>query len=387
MNNSSIRLEVEEDGGIAFIGSSGSLFRIQDNLSGSLFVIAPESGIPIFSVYSWDTTEVSGQLTVDGTLYITGSTLSDGLINYSQDFSSVYVDRSVIDKGYLDSLSGSFLPNLGTDNQIPFMDSAAEDFEYTSSFSWDGTNLNIFPLAIGTGSISSATNAIAIGNGAEAENTDCIAIGTDAGDTSSSTKQNNSTSIGPQSNSGTKGIGQYSLALGYNNSSEGNNSVAVGPYTNANGYNSISLGSQSTSKNTYVISIGEQAGSGPSYHGVSCISIGRNANAATWHPGEYSIAMGSSAISYGTGSIAMGYYTGYTSGTKGNRFVGIGYRTNALHPNIGEDSVSIGSFVTGSGDYGVAIGKQSFVSSSHGISIGYKAKSEAQDVISNCKRR
>jgi hypothetical protein len=52
-NSSPIYLEVESDGTVAFKSdNSGSLWRISDNLSGSLFQIAPSSGLPILEVFS-----------------------------------------------------------------------------------------------------------------------------------------------------------------------------------------------------------------------------------------------------------------------------------------------------------------------------------------------
>lgn len=84
-----IRLQVEESGGVAFYGTSGSLFGITDQLSGSLMSVNDISGLPILEVFSDDrvvmgtfgrnTLVVSGStVTVSGSLLLSGSTNISG---------------------------------------------------------------------------------------------------------------------------------------------------------------------------------------------------------------------------------------------------------------------------------------------------------------------
>lgn len=71
-----ITLEVLESGSIAFIGSSGSLFSIQDSLSGSLMSVSDISGLPIFEVFD-DDRVVMGTY-AQNTLVVTGSKVGIG---------------------------------------------------------------------------------------------------------------------------------------------------------------------------------------------------------------------------------------------------------------------------------------------------------------------
>jgi hypothetical protein len=69
--SSTIRLQVENSGSIAFYGNSGSLFGITDSLSGSLMSVNDVSGLPILEVFS-DDRVVMGTFNRN-TLVVTGS--------------------------------------------------------------------------------------------------------------------------------------------------------------------------------------------------------------------------------------------------------------------------------------------------------------------------
>ena len=76
--SSSIKLEVLQDGGISFIGNSGTLFGISDSLSGSLMSVNDVSGMPIFEVFS-DERVVMGAYN-QNVLVVTGSDVGIGKI-------------------------------------------------------------------------------------------------------------------------------------------------------------------------------------------------------------------------------------------------------------------------------------------------------------------
>jgi hypothetical protein len=71
-----IRLEVLTSGSIAFLGKSGSLFSISDNLSGSLMAVSDISGLPILEVFS-DDRVVMGRYNTNA-LVVTGSKVGIG---------------------------------------------------------------------------------------------------------------------------------------------------------------------------------------------------------------------------------------------------------------------------------------------------------------------
>ena len=109
--SASIRLEVLPEGQVAFLGKSGSLFSISDNMVGSLMAVSDISGLPILEVFSDDriimgkynkntlyvsgtnvgvrkvplnaVLDVSGSVAVTGSLGVAGSILADGGVTAS----------------------------------------------------------------------------------------------------------------------------------------------------------------------------------------------------------------------------------------------------------------------------------------------------------------
>lgn len=71
-----IKMEVLPAGGIAYIGTSGSLFNITDNLVGSLMSVGDVSGLPILEVFS-DDRVVMGKYNAN-TLYVSGTRVGVG---------------------------------------------------------------------------------------------------------------------------------------------------------------------------------------------------------------------------------------------------------------------------------------------------------------------
>jgi len=101
-----IRLEVLPSGSISFLGASGSLFSITDNLQGSLMAVSDISGLPIFEVLSDDRVVMgkynTNALVVTGSkvgigksvpnisvaLDVSGSAIVTGSLSVSREFSS-----------------------------------------------------------------------------------------------------------------------------------------------------------------------------------------------------------------------------------------------------------------------------------------------------------
>ena len=69
--SASIRLEVLPEVQVAFLGKSGSLFSISDNMVGSLMAVSDISGLPILEVFS-DDTIIMGKYNKN-TLYVSGT--------------------------------------------------------------------------------------------------------------------------------------------------------------------------------------------------------------------------------------------------------------------------------------------------------------------------
>jgi hypothetical protein len=108
---SSIRLEVLQDGGISFIGSSGTLFGISDSLSGSLMSVNDVSGMPIFEVFSDERVVMGGYN--QNVLVVTGSDIGIGKANPNLAF-ILDVSGSVAITGSLNVSSGITGSLLGT---------------------------------------------------------------------------------------------------------------------------------------------------------------------------------------------------------------------------------------------------------------------------------
>ena len=73
-----IRMEVLPSGSISFIGTSGSLFNVTDNLLGSLMSVGDVSGLPILEVFS-DDRVVMGRYGKN-TVYVSGTNVGIGKV-------------------------------------------------------------------------------------------------------------------------------------------------------------------------------------------------------------------------------------------------------------------------------------------------------------------
>ena len=81
-------------------------------------------------------------------------------IQYAADYSANFTDRSLVDKAYVDSQGGGGGPTFGTDNQIPFVNAAGNDFDYTSNLTYDGTTFTSANSNFQIGNTTDATNTV-----------------------------------------------------------------------------------------------------------------------------------------------------------------------------------------------------------------------------------
>jgi hypothetical protein len=111
-----IRLEVLTSGSVAFLGRSGSLFGINDSLSGSLMAVGDISGLPIFEVFS-DDRVVMGRFNSNA-LVVTGSNVGIGKATPN---SKLDVNGNTIITGSLTVTDGIQFKGPGSDILHPFL--------------------------------------------------------------------------------------------------------------------------------------------------------------------------------------------------------------------------------------------------------------------------
>jgi hypothetical protein len=112
-----IRLEVLTSGSIAFLGKSGSLFSISDNLSGSLMAVSDISGLPILEVFS-DDKVVMGRYNTNA-LVVTGSSV--GIRKSALHNAALDITGSVFITGSLTVTDGIKIQGAGSDIIHPFL--------------------------------------------------------------------------------------------------------------------------------------------------------------------------------------------------------------------------------------------------------------------------
>lgn len=111
-----IRLEVLTSGSVAFLGRSGSLFSVNDNLSGSLMAVGDISGLPIFEVFS-DDKVVMGAFNSNA-LVVTGSSVG---IGKSNPWEKLDINGNTIITGSLTVTNGIQFQGVGSDFLHPFL--------------------------------------------------------------------------------------------------------------------------------------------------------------------------------------------------------------------------------------------------------------------------
>lgn len=141
--SASIKLQVLPEGQVAFMGKSGSLFSIVDNMSGSLMAVSDISGLPILEVFS-DDRVVMGRFN-SNTLVVTGTNVSVGKATANAVFD---INGNTIITGSLTSTGNASVAS-GT---ITLAD--------TTIFNCSTVNINSSTIAVGNDS----TDVVGIAN-------------------------------------------------------------------------------------------------------------------------------------------------------------------------------------------------------------------------------
>ena len=192
-------------------------------------------------------------------------------------------------------------------------------------------------------------------------------------------------------------IGNYSVALGYQNRAKGNYSfaiginalasgiqstamgsatiasgsisTAIGNTTKASGIVSTAMGNYTTASASYSTTMGngtEASGSSSTAMGVATTASGLTSTAMGYYTdatGDYSTALGYSALASGNTSTAMGGNTVASA----NYSTAMGYNTDATF----QFATAMGYYTLASGNVSTAMGNYTTASASYSTAMGY----------------
>lgn len=296
--SASIRLEVLPEGQVAFLGKSGSLFSISDNMVGSLMAVSDISGLPILEVFS-DDKVVMGKFNAN-TLIVTGSRIAIGKAIPTSN-AILDISGSVVITG---SLTSSLDANIATITVGRGKGSIAENTAVGYQPLYNNTTGN-FNTALGYQAL--LNNTYGFQNTALGSSTLAINVS-----------------------------GSYNTAISQgalNNNKSGSFNIAIGVSalsTNIGADSNIAIGHQSLTLNNT---------------GDSNIGIGKSALLSNVG-GRASVAVGSSALTNSTGDkcIGIGHSAG-SSITSGVNNIVIGNSTTGI--TTGANNIIIGNNVTG----------------------------------------
>jgi hypothetical protein len=162
-------------------------------------------------------------------------------------------------------------------------------------------------------------------------------------------------------------IGEYSYALGYNNTASKLYSTAIGAYCTASGDRSIAIGNGAQATRGSSIAIGQSAES----NAIHAIAMGKNVTAS----GAGAFASGAETTASGENAVAMGYMTkatGWRSLATGNESTASGPASTALGYTTtasGSRATSLGSETIASGNYSSAMGMEIEAAGEHTFAI------------------
>ncbi|NTD96323.1 hypothetical protein G6M24_04190, partial [Agrobacterium tumefaciens] len=214
---------------------------------------------------------------------------ANGVASYIANARALFTPLSLVDKGYVDSLSalGAYVSRYNAETVR-----GLKTFRSDSGFVAIGTNGSGVIPATGAGSrmmFYSGKSAFRVGQ----------VTATQWDDAS---------------------IGSWSTALGYNTTASGSNSFAVGSTNISSGYSSISYGSTNTASGSEAFA----GGAGSSASGIRAIALGNQASAS----GNQAISLGSNTIADAIQSVAIGSFA-TTNGFAGTFALGDGSGSSA----------------------------------------------------------
>ena len=313
----------------------------------------------------------------DSEFLVTGGGLYEG-IKYTADYSSNFVNRSLVDKEYVDrEISGNTYWTSGSSGNYSIKVINDTTTDATGNYAVaEGFNT----LASGESSHSEGENTIAIGNyGSHAEGYFTTASGD-----SSHTEGYYATAIGDASHAegghplnGDKG----GTSIGVGSHAEGVNTTASGDTSHAEGYGSVAGGEGSHAEGGELGKgyIGGTAlGIASHAEGVRTIASGVYSHAEgerTTASGDESHAEGSGTIASGSRSHAEGSGTiasGITSHAEGYNTIASGYVSHAE----GEETVASGASSHAEGYLTTTIGDASHAEGQESKSYGQGSHAE-----------
>ena len=260
-------------------------------------------------------------------------------LQYYEDYSANYTDRTLVDKEYVDNQISPFdttsnvtsnenddyanddfvfgspsLANDGNDDHDRrfFFDKSKAAFRagYTPGSEWDDANVGIGSIALGSGyvdgegsitnaPIASGIRAIAIGIDAVASGTDSFATaGAEAvANTSFATTNGTANASGSVAMIGGTTNGIYSVAMG--GTTTGEHAVSMGLGTTAGEY-SVAMGYLSTASGQDSVAMGQNTSASK----LGAVAMGLNSVAS----GSGAVALGKDVFAKSYGEVAFGLY-------------------------------------------------------------------------------
>jgi len=181
-------------------------------------------------------------------------------------------------------------------------------------------------------------------------------------------------------------MGDFSTALGYNNTASGTNSTALGGGNQAWGQNATALGGGSIAEGDYSTVIGNENHAS----GAFSLAVGRLSNAEE----IYAVAMGDSTSASGASSVALGHKThasalsstatGYQTDASGLYSFSGGYYTQATNTSstsfgfysqaTGVSATSLGYATLAAGENSIALNSVTKAFGNNALSSGYATK-------------
>jgi trimeric autotransporter adhesin len=349
-------------------------FVSTDNKAGA-FVFGDYSGTGLTS----DTANQMKMRFAGGYKLHTNSTATQGLkiepngvAKYMTNVASNYDNRSLVDKRYVDSLTGTI---SGGSSQ--WTTAGTNIYNNNTGNVGIGTTIPVAKLHVADSSVVFAATGLApvvAGNPAisgEGRRMEWYAdkaafhVGyTYTNDWDKDSTGKYSVSMGKN----TKAKGEASFAAGGNTWATGQYATALGNTTTASGSNSTALGNMATASGTSAVAIGENAIASGDYStamgtqtkasGLSSTALGDSTVAS----GPRSTAMGRRTVASGAHSTA----TGYKSVASGNMSAAFGDSTVAS----GTGSFATGSLTVASGDFATAIGGATIASGAYATALG-----------------
>lgn len=344
------------------------------------------------------TTSPSHRLTVSGGMRLTGAFIdsavsagSNGMVLTSTGAGTQWVATSSL--GFDSGPTLSF----GTDNQIPFVNAAGDDFEYSDNFTFNGTDLN---LGVNRGlaidgvryfTASTTLDNISIGENAGASyigglgssNTFNVAIGYEAGRYASTTISGAGNSLNNYIGyrAGLNNSGQYNNIIGQNagsnNTGAFNDIIGSNAGINNSGLSNALIGSQAGYNNSgdYVVAIGRAAG----YNNANERTVFIGDQAGSENTGAYSSFIGVRAGYHNTGGYTNGI--GYNAGIRNKGSYNNYFGYNAGYTNTGSysDYIGYGAGQLLSASNTVAIGRESLRGGSN-LSYSYSLATTSNNV-------